>query len=261
MAIIDSTLTSRYELKYVIKPSMHEALLRFCEPFIQPDKFTAKSEHGHYTISSLYLDTRDLTCYHATNDGEKNRFKMRIRTYDDSEGPAFFEIKKRLGQLIRKSRAHVSRADADHLLNGRLSWIGSQKGKRDKDLHEFLHFSQRADYFPILTVKYQRQALQSRGSDPVRVTFDSAMQYAIASDTRLSTEAAFWRPIPVPGIVMELKFTDCCPSWAVDMVRFFQLQRQSVSKYKKAVDHALGEDLQLPAVALGTSTLALLASS
>lgn len=258
MAIIDSTLTSRYELKYILKPDRVEAVESYCRPFVQLDLYSAKTGDG-YTINSLYLDTEDLDCYEATNDGHKTRFKLRIRTYDEFQGPVFFEIKKRLGRLIRKSRAQVDPQIAADLLAGRFGEIRAKSGRQSQDFNEFLHVSQKDPYYPIVFVRYRRKAYESLGVDPVRITFDTELEYAVAHDAALSTEGLTWHEIPIPGVVLEIKFTDRCPSWAVELVHFFQLQRRSVSKYGRSVAAALRADLKLPATMPGTTTRALLA--
>ena len=47
-----------------------------------------------YHVHSLYLDSPAYELYHETTEGVKNRFKLRMRFYDDSpEAPVFLEIK------------------------------------------------------------------------------------------------------------------------------------------------------------------------
>ena len=56
---------------------------------------------GSDTITSLYLDSSALHLYRQTVQGIKNRFKLRIRFYDDNPGnPAFLEIKRRVTDVI-----------------------------------------------------------------------------------------------------------------------------------------------------------------
>jgi len=109
----DRTLSSRYECKYLIPPRFVPAIRQFITPFLRPDRYALGREGYRYTISSLYLDTPDLRLFHQTVKGEKNRFKLRIRTYSDAPNdPVFFEIKKRCDRVIRKRRAKVCRTEA-----------------------------------------------------------------------------------------------------------------------------------------------------
>ena len=51
--------------------------------------------------------------------GQKNRFKLRIRFYDDNpENPAFLEIKRRETDVIKKKRAAITREGAKAMLAG-----------------------------------------------------------------------------------------------------------------------------------------------
>ena len=72
-----------------------------------------------YLISSLYLDSPDLRLHRRSEYGEKNRFKLRLRSYsDEPDDPVFFEIKRRTDQIIRKERAKVRREHVPRLLHG-----------------------------------------------------------------------------------------------------------------------------------------------
>jgi SPX domain protein involved in polyphosphate accumulation len=116
----DGTLRSRFECKYVVEPSELPALREFFSTFMEQDANTSNrplSATGGraYTVSSLYLDSPRLALYQDTVDGAKNRFKLRLRTYDDAPGsPVFCEVKKRMDGVIYKRRAPVSRARVAH---------------------------------------------------------------------------------------------------------------------------------------------------
>ena len=47
----------------------------------------------------------------------------------------------------------------------------------------------------------------------------------------LQIEAPRYRPVPLQGVILELKFTDRCPSWLGDIIRSLDLRRRSFSKY------------------------------
>ena len=72
-----------------------------------------------YPIVSLYIDSPELQLCRESLTGQKNRFKLRVRSYtDEPEYPQFFEIKRRINQVIMKSRARVTDADVPNLLGG-----------------------------------------------------------------------------------------------------------------------------------------------
>ena len=84
-----------------------------------------------YRICSLYIDSPQLFLYNQTVLGEKNRFKLRIRFYDDDPAhPAFLEIKRRVTDVILKEtrRGHSGRRAAfARRRRSRPSLVGREK--------------------------------------------------------------------------------------------------------------------------------------
>ena len=66
--------------------------------------------------------------------------------------------------------------------------------------------------------------------------FDDRIHAAPPTDDL--SEPPQWYPLPeVKGlVVLELKYTGSYPGWVADLVRRFNLQRNSMSKYKQGVD-------------------------
>ena len=108
-----------------------------------PDEHADPNQGNSYPVHSLYLDTSGLVLFRSTIDGLKNRFKLRIRFYDDNpRHPAFLEIKRRLTDVICKERAAVTREGVRLLLEGK--WLdpshlitGDKHGKAAAALHNF----------------------------------------------------------------------------------------------------------------------------
>jgi hypothetical protein len=110
---------NRFELKYVIDEPRARAIRDFIRGFVEPDEHVQDRRTCSYPIHSLYLDSPTLLLYRQTTQGLKNRFKLRIRFYDDKPAhPAFLEIKRRLSDVIRKERAALGRAEVNRILNG-----------------------------------------------------------------------------------------------------------------------------------------------
>ena len=86
--------SSRFEFKYLIDEPTAADIRRFVLHHIEPDKHTVGREGIGYPVHSLYLDSTDFFTCRATLHGEKNRFKLRVRFYDDNpDSPVFLEIK------------------------------------------------------------------------------------------------------------------------------------------------------------------------
>lgn len=230
----DRVSASRFEFKYWIPPDLVPEVRRCIRPFVRPDRFALGREGLRYPISSLYLDTPALDLYRGTTEAHKNRFKLRIRAYTDREEDlVFLEIKKRANLIVRKRRVAVKRSQAIALLQGRLP-----SGVRDAVFEEFAQLTMRIGARPMLRVRYKREAYESTGRDPVRVTLDTELMHSVTPDADLGLANGRWEETPTEGIILEVKFTDACPSWATNMLRTLGLERTSVPKYVLSVDRA-----------------------
>ena len=65
---------SRYEMKYLITESQADAIRRLVQTRLIPDAHSHGNSMG-YRVRSLYLDSRDLTCYNETQCGTKESFQ------------------------------------------------------------------------------------------------------------------------------------------------------------------------------------------
>ena len=96
MGFAQKLQSSRYELKYMVDERTAKEVRDFVLNYLQPDQHTDPLEGFGYSVHSLYLDSQDLKLCRATVNGEKNRFKLRVRFYEDTaDSPVFFEIKRR----------------------------------------------------------------------------------------------------------------------------------------------------------------------
>lgn len=234
MSFPDRTLNSRYELKFWLSPERVVQVRRSIRPFVQPDRHAAREPGYRYAISSLYLDNPSLDCYRTTIEGHRNRFKLRIRTYsDDPASPVFCEIKRRSDMIVRKSRARVSRQVAQALLEGK-----PLPESPSSVLADFAQLTRRLGAAPMMRVRYMREAWESVSRDPVRVTFDTELENSPTFAPDLSMHGSGWSETPTEGAILEVKFTDNCPSWVTSMIRSLSLERTSVPKYILCIDEA-----------------------
>jgi len=230
----DETLLSRVECKYLITEEVRAGLREYIQPFVRPDRFASGHADGCYPISSLYLDCPRLSLFKSTDNGIKNRFKLRVRTYSDAPADrAFFEVKRRMNGIIYKSREAVERSTAIQLLER-----DTHEAAPGSDLAEFLSLRELHGAEPLMRVKYMREAYVSRGPDPLRITFDDNLAGALTLDADLNHAGGDWLQVPMTHSILELKFTNLYPSWVAQMVQEFQLERTSVPKYVLCVEEA-----------------------
>jgi hypothetical protein len=238
-----SLQSSRFEYKYWVEEERALAIRNFIEHYLEPDEFLVRFGGIGYPVCSLYLDNSGLLLYDQTMQGQKNRFKLRIRFYDDNpENPAFLEIKRRETDVIKKKRAAVTREGARLVLAGyppTADFLFGTRGLSTKSLdalYEFCQLRDRIHAGGCTYVYYHRQAYVSPSSSQVRVTFDRQLEggiYVPGTDLAIPKDSA--RP-KMEGVVLELKFTDRFPNWMEMLAQDFNLQRVSIPKYVKCVD-------------------------
>jgi len=173
------------------------------------------------------------------------RFKLRVRRYeDDPRSPTFFEIKKRLNNIVMKDRALLDSETAGSLLD--MQRVGPARiapGMTADNEHpvvsNFLRLARMIDARPVLGVRYLREAYESRGVDPVRITFDSNLEYAVLRSGYAYDEKLRWRRTRIEGVILEIKFTNRFPGWLSALARTFELDRRPVPKYVMSLDQAI----------------------
>lgn len=216
---------SRFEYKYRLPRGLATAVRACVAAHLPLDAYSARAADGHYDISSLYLDSTDLRLCRESIEGQKNRFKLRIRGYsDDPDLPVFLEIKRRLNTVILKDRVGVARDALVCLETAGGEPAGSAAG-------QFCLYRRLLDARPQVLVRYRREAFEGPGPNRVRVTFDRDLSCQQCHAWRVDVRGGHWRRVLADQVVVEIKFDGRYPSWALDLVRRFQLQARSVSKY------------------------------
>jgi hypothetical protein len=159
--------------------------------------------------STRYFDTPDLRLYHDHHAGRGRRFKVRVRTYVDSEA-RFLEVKLRTGKgrttKERVSLAHELLDPVERL--ARDGMLGSQRAFSARELRE------------SLVVDYTRLTLV-RDASPERVTLDLMLRFSRGGETR-----------SFPGVVIgEIKQARRVRSRFLEAMRELRLREGSLSKY------------------------------
>jgi hypothetical protein len=225
----------RFELKYLIKESLTPWMRDFISSYLELDDYGVGRPALAYPVHSLYLDSDDLFTHHEFINSAKNRFKLRLRYYDDQpDSPVFFEIKARVDNCIKKSRCGVRRAVVAQLLAGQMppaNQFFSTEPRHRVALENFLVLMQSINARPKAHNAYEREAWVSPHDNSVRVTFDRHIR--IEPHFRDDCVTAMRQPVTVysPMVVFELKFTDRFPNWFNELVQRFNLMQGASAKY------------------------------
>ena len=246
MPFTDHMQRNRYELKYLIDERCARRVRDFVRVQLRRDRFAQPAMAGAYPVYSIYLDSADLSLFNATLHGHKNRFKLRARYYDhQADSPVFFEIKRRVNDIIFKERAAVRREAVKRLLAGapasREDLIDPDDHDAFSSLHHFCHLRHLVQAGGRTIVAYTREAWNAADNDDLRVTFDRAVRGAWFDDRQpidhaLAVDGGHWVHPPLDGeVVLELKFTGTYPRWMQELVASCDLYRVCMAKYVNCV--------------------------
>jgi hypothetical protein len=237
---VDRTLGCRYELKYLISEAQAVAISEFIKVHMPEDRYSKLQPEGYYPIVSLYLDSEDLTLCKESLSGKKNRFKLRIRSYsDDEQYPTFFEIKRRISNVIMKSRAPARHQDVPMLLKGLT--LPKQDFRTNREaLDQFQLYASYLTAQPAVLIRYLRKAYESESENRVRVTFDRELFYKVTKEPRVTLNGPGWQPnlLMVKGVILEIKFTGMYPIWLSRLVTTFNLSSRSISKFATSMQQS-----------------------
>ena len=240
----DRLQLQRFELKYQISEAVALAVRDFVSAYLVLDEFGAGQPQGTYPIHSLYLDSRHLSQYGDSLNGNKNRFKLRLRFYNNrSDAPVYFEVKRRVNEAIFKQRAPVRREAVESLLGGHLPGDNDlvfPEPQTIAALQRFYELMTQVHAQPLAHVAYRREAWVSPTDNSVRVTLDRDVRFEPEMEARLATQMSNPLRLFRQKVILEIKFTGRFPDWLREMVRVFDLTQCSAAKYVEGVT-LLGE--------------------
>lgn len=229
--------SQRFELKYLIEKPLAPLIRDFVSSYLELDEYAVGRPNFSYPVHSLYLDSLELKTFHMSVNGAKNRFKLRLRYYDEAS-PVFIEIKGRVDNCILKRRCPVRRQAIPCLLAGQLPGpddLFSSDPRQWAVLHEFNSLLLNLNARPKAHNHYFREAWVSPVDSSVRVTIDRQVRLEpyFLPDPVLEMR----QPVQVfPGLaVLELKFTARFPGWFQELVRRFNLMQFSSAKYAEGI--------------------------
>lgn len=237
---VDTLQKQRFEMKYIISEHKAQMICFYAQNYLDLDSYGATQPHNSYPVHSLYLDSRQLRTYHDTINGNRNRFKLRIRYYESGDAaPVFFEIKRRYDKVIEKERAKVYRHAAPHLIAGHLpsrDQLVEPGIKNFESLEHFCRLVNELNAQPAVHVSYIREAYERKDSNAARLTMDRDVTTEYENQIRFISKQS--SPVSVFGkkVVLELKFTDRFPDWMQEMVERFNLIACSAAKYVDGID-------------------------
>ena len=150
----------------------------------------------------------------------------------------FFEVKKKMDQIVRKDRVLINRAEGLNILSNMSLRDASSDSVASHALNNFIKLTSDSAAEPKLRVRYKREAFESRSFDPVRITFDRELHTAPSLNAEVSTQEGEWTKVPALNkTILEVKYSGSPPLWVRKMMTEFQLTNESVPKYILCVEN------------------------
>lgn len=238
-------IIERREYKYLIDLPTAAGIRAAIRPYCALDPWAANNPSRCYTIDSLYFDTADLSLFWANDHEQVDRVKMRVRGYAGaSTAPVYLEVKRRINDVIAKSRGKVSRDLCMRLLgDGSTAIPATITGKDRVAVERFMALARTLHIKPFTLVRYEREPYFSLIDDYARVTFDTHIRAHKIDSLTFEPDGRCWRALDDvvtqrsshSMVVLELKFTTQVPLWMVNIARSFGLVRGGYSKYGNSI--------------------------
>ncbi len=231
---------ARFEIKYLVDYRLLKPLRDFLHLFCVSDPYCI-GDPPCYQVTSLYFDSAFGDLYMAKEHKTADRFKLRARAYGPSEtSPMFLEIKRRHLDIIVKSRAAFKPGwgDLKEIILGD-KYDPMMKESHKDDYLEFVRTLKAIDAKPTMRISYQRESFIGENDDYARATFDTNLKYMPTHDWEIVPATGKWQHLdsststnhPCPAFVFELKCTEFMPTWMLEVIDRFSLNRCDFCKY------------------------------
>lgn len=214
----------RFEKKYILNNLQVEQLKHRLSPIMKLDPILSGKEF--YSIRSLYFDDYKDTCLKQVINGISERYKYRIRFYNDNTDYIVLEKKYKINNMTKKTSVQITKEIVDGILKG--NFVISKDN--NKLLNEFYLMIRTRGFRPVVIIDYDRiPYVYDAGC--VRVTLDYNLSCSYDFDNLFSDEI---RRIPLMeegNTILEVKYNDFIPDYIRFCLQLDGLYRTSYSKY------------------------------
>ena len=183
---------------------------------------------GSYLIHSLYFDDYKDTSLYTTDSGLSERFKWRIRYYDDDLTYIVLERKEKKEGRCHKKSCKLTLDEYESVVFGNICDIAYDTKKNL--IKELARDVMMYDFKPKVIIDYERIAYVEEITN-VRVTFD--MKISASYDLEHFIDGNYQKYyIDIKGFnVLEVKFDEILPSYIRNIVESHGFIPTSFSKY------------------------------
>ncbi|HNA97949.1 MAG TPA: polyphosphate polymerase domain-containing protein [Marmoricola sp.] len=167
-----AALQTRVDRKYLLTPEEFTCLASSLDGRFRALEIAGSRLHGY---ESVYFDTQDLSLFRAHKQGRRKRYKVRTRTYTDTE-QCLFEIKMEGPRgLTIKERMDYPMAHRGHLDQQANQFLSDHLRKYDR--------LETPELSPSLTTSYSRATLVD-SLEGARLTIDVGLGFESRAERR-----------------------------------------------------------------------------
>lgn len=197
----------------------------------------------NYEVRSLYFDSNFKHSFLEKKNGIAIRNKLRIRYYpnfnEENQQNVFLEIKKKVNDNVAKARIIVPFERALNILDNNHNeskiFFENASAQDKATLKEIWFLYKKYNLKPVCVVSYNRQPYISRVEKTFRLTFDTNLKVR-----RYNLDLRFGggsKNIVPPNIcIMEVKFNNIIPNWAIKIIQKNDCVQYKISKFATGLE-------------------------
>jgi len=230
----------RSEFKYIVPNKYLDEIHSKLVHYLDFDKYASIRKEKEYICRSIYYDTSDLDAFYEKEDGVKIRKKLRIRGYNylTENCTTFLEIKRKVDNLVSKSRSLVYYKDLNSLLksgNVENYEFPINNEKNFDDAIKFLYHYKLKSQKPTVLVVYDREAYVMKYDQTIRITFDKNLRCRAYPENKDLFSDDQLQIFLEGHFILEIKFFNYFPKiFMPNIIKNFNLIRSTYSKYTNA---------------------------
>ncbi len=214
----------RHELKFYLSDTDAIWLSSRLSAALERDRNAGPD--GSYLVRSLYLDDAYDSAYYDKLAGVASRDKYRIRLYNLDDRVILLERKRKLGDLIQKASARISRRLAERIIEGDPTGLERVDSPLVRDLSREMRLKLLR---PVVVVDYAREAF-CHPAETARITIDRRLRAGPRTglfDPHVPTLPA----LDQQQAILEVKFDRVLPVVMSMLLSNAPAQRAAISKY------------------------------
>ncbi len=220
---------SRKEEKYIVTKEVYENIIRDSANKIIADEYS--KNNSFYQICNIYYDTEDNNLIRTSLQKPEYKEKIRLRSYGtpSKNSFVFLEIKKKFKGCVYKRRTTLKLHEAYKF--AATGNIGEIKEYMNPQIMQELSYSiKNYKIQPKVFLSYERRAFFGAENPEFRLTFDKNI-ISRREDTNLEYGVFGERVIDEDKMIMEVKYSERMPLWFIAILRKYNLEKTSFSKY------------------------------